>query len=121
MLGRNKRISIYRTDRTITATRSITEGRSLLFSNIRAAIQSHVLNNLPPPADRLQQSGIVYQREFRCWISCRDLPGTTPLTTWIVVDEATNEEFRVRAVVDDAGRGHHWLLRLENFGPPDDV
>jgi len=116
MLGLNKRISVIETTRTFSDSGAVVdEAEVVLFSNVPAAIQSHVLNNMPPPPDRKTMAGIFYLREFRCWIPVSAISGTTPKTTWIIQDEATEDKYRVRAVVDDAGRAHHWLLRMENY------
>lgn len=116
MLGLNRRISIIQVIRTISDSGAVgSESETVLASGVPAAIQAHLLNNLPPPPDRTAAGGIFYRREFKCWISTPSVPGLVPHTTWIIMDEATSEKFRVRAVVDDGGRSHHWELRMENY------
>lgn len=115
MFGLNKIINIYETHRSFSNTGSIEdENEELIFSGVRVAIQPHILNNLPPPSDRPTLAGIFYQREFRCWIP-KATVATAPRTTWIIENASTEEKFRVRAVIDDAGRDHHWLVRMENY------
>jgi len=116
MFGSNKRINIIETTRTFSDSGAVgDEVETIVATNIPATIQSHVLNNLPPPGDRYTGSGIYYLKEFRCWIQASLIPDLIPHTTWIIQDVVTEEKFYVRAVVDDAGRSHHWLLRMENY------
>ena len=55
----------------------------------------------------------MYTEEFRCWVSRAAL--TDIKADYIIIDEGTAEEYRVIAVVDDAGRAHHWVLRLKKY------
>jgi len=116
MLGLNRRITIIETARAVSDSGAIADDAEVILQeDVSAAIQAHVLNNLPPPADRSTGAGIHYLREFRCWFTKASTPNLTPHTTWIIKDQSTDEKFRVRAVIDDAGRSHHWLLRMENY------
>jgi len=91
------------------------ELETIIASNIPAAIQHHLLNNLPPAPDRPMPSGIFYLKEYRCWIPVKAIVGLTPRVTWVIQDGGTGDKFRVRSLADDAGRGHHWLLRMGNY------
>ena len=116
MLGLNRRVNVIQTDRGVDDSgAAAAEIETILYSNVQAAVQPHILNNLPPPGDRQVQAGIFYLKEFRIWLRRSDVP-LKPLNTWIIQDVLTDEKYRVRATIDDAGRDHHWLVRAENFG-----
>lgn len=116
MFGLNKRITIIETSRPFSDSGAVAdEIETVLFSGIPAAIQSHVLNNLPPPGDRLIPGGRFYLDEYRCWITVASVGGLKPRTTWIIQDEATGTKYRIRGPVDDAGRLHHYLMRMEQY------
>jgi len=113
MLGLNKTITVKKTTQAVTASGSSAEAEEIVATGVPAAIQPFVLNNMPPPPDRRYPSGDMYTEEFRCWVSRAAL--TDIESGYIVIDEGTDEEYRVVAVVDDAGRSHHWVLRLVKY------
>ncbi len=117
MHGLNKTITISQFTRAVTDSGSATETEVTILTGVSAAWQPHLLNNLPPPAERYWPAGEQYLREFRCWIPFAALGGIVPLVSWFITDEDTNEKWRIKAVIDDAGRKHHWLLRMENYSP----
>ncbi len=115
MIGQNRRVSLISIQRPTTDGGSVVELEKVEVSNIRATIQANILAHLPPPADKPLPSGHFYLREFRCWIAKRSIPNITPMTHWIVQIDSTKERFRIHGVLDDAGRSHHWLFRMENY------
>ncbi len=114
MLGLNKTISIYSTTRAITASGSAHEAEPVpVATGVRCAIQSNMLSNLPPIPQQHSWAGEMRKQEFRCWIPRRSI--SVIRENYIIVDEVTGEEYRVTAVDDEAGRAHHWILRVELY------
>ena len=116
LLGFNKTFTIKRRVRAVTASGSIAEGTTTtVASAIPGTVQPHVLSNLPPPTARPKAAGLVRVDEFRLWLGDESVvdvqlddyieeDGTSPLKT-----------YRVLAVLDDAGRGHHQYFRVESY------
>lgn len=114
MFGLNKTLTYIRAERAVTDSGMADEAETTLATGVRCAIQPFVLNNLPPPSQRRFSVGSQYTEEFRCWIPTNTIT-FTPQDDDIVVDETDSTRFRVIAVIDDAGRNHHWLLRLVRY------
>ncbi len=116
LLGSNKLFTIRRRQRVRTSSGSVSEADSVeVATGVPGTIQPHVLSNLPPPTQRPKAGGLVRVDEYRLWLSDEatvdvqldDLieeEGTDPLKVW-----------RVMAVLDDAGRGHHQYMRVESY------
>ena len=115
--GFNKSFTIRRRQRAITASGSATEVTpSTIVTGVPGTIQPHVLSNLPPGPERTKIGGLVRVDEYRLWI------GDPANSTDIQLDDIIEEEgtdplkaYRVLAVLDEAGRGHHQYLRVESY------
>jgi hypothetical protein len=74
-----------------------------------------VLNNIPPNSERTKSGGLVRVDEYRLWLG-------DPSVVRIELDDIIEEEgtnplrlYRVLAALDDGGRGHHQLMRVESY------
>lgn len=113
MLGLNTTVTILRTTRAVTPSGGVDEVESTLLTGVPAAIQAHLITNLPPPQQRSTLAGEVYKQEYRCWVpmsAASDIQDDD-----YIVDESTAQKYQVIAAIDEAGRGHHWLLRLRKY------
>ena len=116
LLGFNKTFTIKRRQRAVSASGAILEGTTTtVAAAIPGTVQPHVLSNLPPPTQRPKTGGLLRIDEFRLWLGDESVvdvrlddyieeDGTSPLKT-----------YRVMAVLDDAGRGHHQYFRVETY------
>jgi len=117
LLGMNRTFTIKRRQRVVSPSGSASEATSVtIASGVPGAIQAHVLSNLPPPGERPVRGGLFRQDEFRLWL------GDTTNAVDAQLDDLIEEEgtsplrvYRVFAVLDEAGRGHHQLLRVEAY------
>jgi hypothetical protein len=114
LLGLNKLVTIKRSKRTIKPSGTSSEETEILAMHVPAAIQPYVLRTMPPPPQFRTPGGELYKQYYGCWIPCGAV-SVPILDDDIVEDETTGERYDVMAVVDAAGRGHHWLLRLRKF------
>ncbi len=116
LLGFNKLFTIRRRKRVSTSSGAVAEADAVeIATGVPGTVQPHVLSNLPPPTERPKQGGLVRVDEYRMWIG-------DATTTNIQLDDLIEEEgtdplkvYRVMAVLDDAGRGHHQYLRAESY------
>lgn len=112
----NKVVNIVRRAETTSASGASVEAPDeVLASSIRAAIQAHVLNTLPPPGQMHNVSGINYIEEYRCWIAMRLIPGITIRAGDYIENVTDGKTLRITAAIDDGGISHHWLLRLVEY------
>lgn len=117
LLGFNATFTVRRRQRAVTASGSISEGNAVLIAAaLPGTIQPHVLSNLPPPGERPRPAGLVRVDEYRLWL------GDPANAADIRLDDLIEEDgtsplrvFRVLAVLDEAGRGHHQYLRVESY------
>lgn len=109
----NKLVTIKRPKRTIKASGASVEETTIIAMHVPAAIQPYILRTMPPPPQVRTPGGELYRQEYGCWIPQVAVP--TILDDDIIEDEETGDRYDVKAVVDAAGRGHHWLLRLRKF------
>lgn len=117
LLGFNATFTVRRRQRAVTASGSINEANSVVVaSGVPGTIQPHVLSNLPPPGEYAMQGGLLRKDEYRLWL------GDPVNAADVRLDDLIEEEgtvplrvFRVLAVLDEAGRGHHQYLRVESY------
>ncbi len=115
--GFNKLFTIRRRQRAITASGSSAETTpSTVSTGVPGTIQPHVLSNLPPGPERTKIGGLVRVDEYRLWI------GDSVNSADVQLDDIIEEEgttplkaYRVLAVLDEAGRGHHQYMRVESY------
>lgn len=117
LVGFNKLFTVKRRRRTFTASGSVEEDEAVILAkDVPGAIQPHVLSNLPPPPERTRQGGLVRVDEYRLWL------GDPSSSVDVQLDDLLEEQdtdpvrvYRVLAVLDAAGRGHHQYLRVESY------
>lgn len=115
--GFNATFTIRRRQRAVTASGSISEANAVtIATGVPGTIQPHVLSNLPPPGERPRPAGLVRVDEYRLWL------GDPVNAADVRLDDLIEEEgtsplrmYRVLAVLDEAGRGHHQYLRVESY------
>lgn len=116
LMGFNATYTIRRRQRAVLASGSVAETNGeVIVSGVPGTIQPHVLSNLPPPTERPKPAGLVRVDEYRGWL------GDTG-TVDVQLDDLLEEEgtsplkvYRVVAVLNEAGRGHHQYMRLETY------
>ena len=116
LLGFNKLFTIRRRRRVSTSSGSVAEADAVeIATGVPGTVQPHVLSNLPPPTQRPKQGGLVRVDEYRLWIG--DETSADAQLDDLIEEEGTDplKVFRVMAVLDDAGRGHHQYLRVESY------
>ncbi len=116
LLGSNKLFTIRRRRRVSTLSGAVAEADAVVVAtNVPGTVQPHVLSNLPPPTERAKQGGLVRVDEYRLWLS--DATFTDVQLDDLIEEQGTDplKVFRVMAVLDDAGRGHHQYLRVETY------
>ncbi len=116
LLGFNKLFTIRRRRRVSTSSGAVAEADSVeIATGVPGTVQPHVLSNLPPPTQRAKQGGLVRVDEYRLWIG--DETSADAQLDDLIEEEGTSplKVFRVMAVLDDAGRGHHQYLRVESY------
>ncbi len=114
--GFNTTFTIRRRQRAVLASGSVQEANSVTIATaVPGTIQPHVLSNLPPPPERPKPAGLMRVDEYRVWLGDVSV-GNIQLDD-LLEEEGTNplRVFRVLAVLDEAGRGHHQLLRVESY------
>lgn len=117
LVGFNKTFTVRRRRRLFTPSGAVEEDDAeIIATGLPGAIQPHVLSNLPPPGERARQGGLVRVDEYRLWL------GDPASTVAVKLDDLIEEEdtdpvriYRVLAVLDAAGRGHHQYLRVESY------
>ena len=117
LLGFNKTFTVRRRIRSYTDTGSYEEmDPEEIATGVPGTIQPHVLSNLPPTPERPKAAGLVRVDEYRFWL------GDSVNAVDIRLDDLIEEEgtdplrvYRVLAVLDEAGRGHHQYMRLESY------
>jgi hypothetical protein len=117
LLGFNKTFTIRRRQRAVLASGSITEtDAEEIATGVPGTIQPHVLSNLPPPTQRPKPAGLVRVDEYRLWIGDATNSADAQLDD-LIEEEGTDplKVYRVMAVLDEAGRGHHQYLRVESY------
>lgn len=117
LLGFNKTFTIKRRQRAVTASGAVSEGQAtVIATGVPGTIQPHVLSNLPPPGERPREGGLLRQDEFRLWLGDEVSAANVQLDD-IIEEEGTTplKVYRVLAVLDDAGRGHHQYMRVESY------
>lgn len=115
--GFNATFTIRRRQRAVTSSGSINEATAtIIASGVPGTIQPHVLSNLPPQGERPRPAGLVRVDEYRLWL------GDSVNAADVRLDDLIEEEgtsplrvFRVLAVLDEAGRGHHQYMRVESY------
>lgn len=116
LLGSNKLFTIRRRQRVSTSSGAVAEADSVeIATDVPGTVQPHVLSNLPPPTQRPKQGGLVRVDEYRLWLS--DATFTDVQMDDLIEEQGTDplKVYRVMAVLDDAGRGHHQYLRVESY------
>ena len=116
LLGFNKLFTIRRRRRVKTSSGSVSEADAVVVATgVPGTVQPHVLSNLPPPTERPKAGGLVRVDEHRLWIG--DETTADAQLDDLIEEEGTDplKVFRVMAVLDDAGRGHHQYLRVESY------
>lgn len=116
LLGFNKTFTIKRRQRAVTASGSVAEATTQTVATaIPGTVQPHVLSNLPPSPERAKRGGLLRIDEYRLWLGDDDQVD-------VRLDDFIEEEgtsppriYRVLAVLDDAGRGHHQYFRVESY------
>ncbi len=116
LMGFNATFTVRRRQRAVLASGSVAEtDGEVIASGIPGTVQPHVLSNLPPPTERPKPAGLVRVDEYRGWL------GDTG-TVDVMMDDLLEEEgtsplkvYRVMAVLNEAGRGHHQYMRLESY------
>lgn len=118
LLGFNKTFTLRRRQRAVTASGSVSEDDTgvVIATGIPGMVQPHVLSNLPPPPERPKPGGLVRVDEYRLWLGDA-VNGTDAQLDDILEEEGTSplRSYRVMAVLDEAGRGHHQYLRVESY------
>ncbi len=116
LLGFNVLFTVRRRQRAVGASGSVSETDAVVIATgVPGTVQPHVLSNLPPPTERPKPAGLVRVDEYRLWIGGVD-------SVDVQLDDFLEEEgtvplrvYRVMAVLDEAGRGHHQYLRAESY------
>lgn len=117
LLGFNRTFTVRRRLRATTDSGSYEEtAATVVAANVPGSIQPHVLSNLPPPPERSKPGGLVRVDEYRLWL------GDTTNAVDVRLDDLIEEDgtdplrvYRVLAVLDVAGRGHHQYMRVESY------
>lgn len=117
LLGFNATFTIRRRQRAVTGSGSVSEADAVVVATgVPGTIQPHVLSNLPPPPQRPKPGGMVRVDEYRLWL------GDSVNSADVQLDDLIEEEgtdplrvYRIMAVLDAAGRGHHQYLRAESY------
>lgn len=118
LLGFNKTFTIKRRQRAITDSGSVAEADAVtLATGVPGTIQPHVLSNLPPPPERPRPAGLVRVDEYRLWLGDVVGSGVDVQQDDLIEEEGTSplRVYRVLAVLDEAGRGHHQYMRVESY------
>ncbi len=117
LLGFNKTFTLRRRQRAVTGSGSVSEADAVVIATgVPGTIQPHVLSNLPPPPQRPKPGGLVRVDEYRLWLG-DSVNGVDAQLDDILEEEGTTplRAYRILAVLDDAGRGHHQYLRVESY------
>ncbi len=117
LLGFNKTFTLRRRQRAVTGSGSVSEADAVVIATgVPGTVQPHVLSNLPPPPERPKPGGLVRVDEYRLWLG-DSVNGVDAQLDDILEEEGTTplKSYRVLAVLDDAGRGHHQYLRVESY------
>jgi len=117
LLGFNKLFTIKRRQRVIKASGSVGEAEAeVLAEHVPGTMQPHTLSNLPPMGELARSGGLMRKDEWKLWL------GDVASTIEVLLDDLVEEEgtdplrvYRVLAVLDEAGRGHHQYLRVESY------
>ncbi len=116
LMGFNKTLTIRRRLRSATDTGSYEEmDATVIAANVPGTVQPHVLSNLPPPPERPKQGGLVRVDEWRIWLG--DTNAVDVRQDDLIEEDGTDplRVYRVLAVLDEAGRGHHQYIRAESY------
>ncbi len=117
LMGFNSLFTIRRRQRAVVASGSVSETDSVaIATGVPGTIQPHVLSNLPPPTQRPKPGGLMRVDEYRLWLGDPVNGGDAQLDD-LIEEEGTSplRVYRVMAVLDAAGRGHHQYLRVESY------
>jgi hypothetical protein len=117
LLGFNTTFTIRRRQRAVTGSGSVSEAdAAVVATGVPGTIQPHVLSNLPPPPQRPKPGGLVRVDEYRLWLGDPVNSANAQLDD-LIEEEGTDplRVYRVMAVLDEAGRGHHQYLRVESY------
>lgn len=118
LLGFNKTFTVRRRGRSATGSGSYEEMEAtVLATGVPGTIQPHVLSNLPPPPERPKPAGMVRVDEYRLWLGDVTNSGVDVRLDDLIEEEGTDplRVYRVLAVLDEAGRGHHQYMRAESY------
>lgn len=118
LLGFNKTFTVRRRSRSMSDTGSVVEDDAVVIATgVPGTMQPHVLSNLPPPPERPKPAGMVRVDEYRLWLGDSVSSGADVRLDDLIEEEGTNplRVYRVLAVLDEAGRGHHQYLRVESY------
>lgn len=117
LLGFNKTFTVRRRSRSVSDSGSVVEDAPVeVATGVPGTIQAHVLSNLPPPPERPKPGGMVRVDEFRLWLG--DSVNSVDMRLDDLVEEEGSDPlrvYRVLAVLDEAGRGHHQYMRVESY------
>ncbi len=116
LLGFNTTFTVKRRKRAVTPSGSVSEATTeTVATAVPGTVQPHVLSNLPPAPERTKRGGLLRIDEYRLWL------GDSSVVD-VRLDDYLEEEgtdplrvYRVLAVLDDAGRGHHQYFRCESY------
>lgn len=117
LLGFNNTYTVRRRVRAPTDTGSYEETDALVVAaGVPGTVQAHVLSNLPPPPERPKPGGLVRVDEWRIWLG--DATNAVDVRQDDLIEEDGSDPlrvYRVLAVLDEAGRGHHQYIRAESY------
>lgn len=117
LMGMNRTFTLRRSVRSITDSGSASEETiTTIATGIPGSIQPHVLSNLPPPPERTKIGGLVRVDEFRLWFG-DPVASAEVRQNDLITEEGTDplRTYRVLAILDEAGRGHHQYMRVESY------
>ena len=117
LLGFNKLFTVKRRQRVVKASGSVGEAEAeVLAEHVPGTLQPHTLSNLPPMGELARSGGLMRKDEYKMWL------GDPASSVDVQLDDIIEEEgttplrvYRVLAVLDEAGRGHHQYLRVESY------
>lgn len=119
----NITMDVMHSNKTVGPTGDARETVTTLAAAVRCVIQGHTIQSLPPPGQSHNMAGIMYVREYRCWIAKREMAQEIHTNDYLIITATrgrsapvtVGHKLRVLAAIDDAGVGHHWLLRLVDY------
>lgn len=121
----NMTVKILRSNKTVDDSGGVREEPTALATGIRMAMQGHTIQSLPPPPQTHHTSGLEYIREYRVWVGKQQSFDAEALRVNDYIEVTAvhgraapakvGAKYRIIAAIDDAGVGHHWLLRVVDY------